>query len=169
MPAQIIVATKNKSKRRSLPLYEGPEEVRLRMWVQLLRTCSLMQKKLSSVLFKTGLTLSQFDVLATLDWESGVTQQELAERLLVTKGNVCGLIDRLGELGWVKRLSDPQDARARRLTLTTKGREKIQAAFPEHAKEVMKLTQGLSDDDSATLRGLLWQLERSVEDGSEHD
>ena len=54
-----------------------------------------------------GMTLPQFDVLATLWHGEGITQQELASRLLVTKGNVVGLIDRLCTAGLVERRADP--------------------------------------------------------------
>jgi DNA-binding MarR family transcriptional regulator len=126
------------------------------MWVQLLRTFLLMQKKVSLVLAADGLTIVQFDVMATLQWAEGITQQELAQKLLVTKGNVCGLIDRLEQCGWVERRTDLTDARARRLFLTTAGHRKIEAVFPKHNAEVLNATTMLSDHESATLRGLLW-------------
>ena len=151
-------------KRGALPLYESGEELRVRMWVQLIRTFFLMQKKVSALLANHGLTIAQFDVLATLHWSQGITQQELAEKLLVTKGNVCGLIDRLEDIGWVERRADPSDARARRLHLTATGRQTIEAVFPEHDAEVVSLTKALSDGDNATLRGLLWQLERGIDE-----
>ena len=53
----------------------------------------------------------------------GITQQELAERLLVTKANVVGLIDRVSPAGWVERRADPEDRRVNRLYLTNAGRK----------------------------------------------
>src|SRR5687768_3651944 len=97
-----------------LTVLEGPAEVKLRTWVALVRTFSLVQRRLVTVLARHDLTLPQFDVLATLRFSEGVTQQELARRLLVTKGNVCGILDRLGDVGWVERRTDPRDARANR-------------------------------------------------------
>jgi DNA-binding MarR family transcriptional regulator len=145
-------------------LYESGEELRVRLWVQLLRTFSLMQRKISLVLAADGLTIAQFDVMATLQWAEGITQQELAQKLLVTKGNVCGLIDRLEQSGWVERRADSSDARARRLFLTTEGHRKIEAALPKHNAEVLSITTTLSDHESCTLRGLLWQLESQIEE-----
>lgn len=145
-----------------LPLYESSEELRVRMWVQLMRTFSIMQKEVSVMLANRGLTIAQFDVMATLEYAQGVTQQELAEKLLVTKGNICGLIDRLEDVGWVERRADPNDARARRLYVTATGRRRLEEVYPEHATEVVSLTGTLCDSDVVTLRNLLWQLEHGI-------
>ena len=45
-----------------------------------------------------GLSVPQCDVLTTLTEAEGVSQQELAKRLYVTKGNISGLLDRLDAL-----------------------------------------------------------------------
>ena len=85
-------------------------------------------RDLTEVLADHGVTLPQFDVLATLWHGEGITQQELAERLLVTKGNVVGLIDRLCGAGLIERRDDPADRRANRLHLTKAGRKRLAAA-----------------------------------------
>src|SRR3954454_12174170 len=100
---------------RHLPLYEAADEVRLRVWVQLARTFYRIQRRIVLTLNEHDVTLPQFDVLATLRFGEGLTQQELAGRLLVTKGNVCGVLDRLEALFWVERRPDPKDRRANRL------------------------------------------------------
>ncbi len=56
------------------------------------------------------MTLAQYDVLMTLCHGNGITQQELAERLLVTKANVVGLIDRVSMTRiWDDHCPDPED------------------------------------------------------------
>src|SRR6476646_4172381 len=97
------------SSAKPLPVFRSPEQLRLDLWMQLVRTFSRMQRSIVQALAAQDVTLPQFDLLATLRFNDGVTQQELAERLLVTKGNVCGLIDRLEKLGWVQRKADEKD------------------------------------------------------------
>src|SRR6476646_6481138 len=92
-----------------LPVYESPEELRLNTWIQLVRTFARVQRLVMQMLMAEDGTRAQVDLLATLRFNDGVTQQELAERLLVTKGNVCGLIDRLEKIGWVQRKADEKD------------------------------------------------------------
>ena len=142
-----------------LNVVQGPEEARVRAWPELVRVVQLIQRRVTSLLSEHGLTLPQFDVLATLRFSEGVTQQELAERLLVTKGNVCGVLDRLERLGWVERRPDPDDGRANRLYLTAAGRRKVAAVLPPHDALVGDALSGISAADIAALRRILGELE----------
>lgn len=146
-----------------LPLYERPEEARVRTWVQLVRTFYRVHRRLVSALAAHDITMPQFDLLATLRFSEGVTQQELAERLLVTKGNVCGVLDRLEKLSWVERRPDANDRRANRLHLTAEGRRTVDALLPEHDRLVLETMQSLSSADVKTLRGLLDEWEKAAE------
>src|SRR4051794_18190722 len=103
---------------RPLPLLEGQNELKLSTWAQLVRAFDLVQRRVVAALAGHDMTLPQFDVVATLRFNDGVTQQQLAERLLVTKGNVCGVLDRLEAAGLVQRRPAPEDGRANRLHLT---------------------------------------------------
>jgi DNA-binding MarR family transcriptional regulator len=149
---------------RELPLYEGQEDLKLRTWVQLIRTFYLVQRRVVVALSARELTLPQFDVMATLRFGENATQQELAERLLVTKGNVCGVVTRLEACGWVERRPDPDDGRANRLRLTPAGRRKIESVLPEHDTVVLQALSPLSVADAKSLRGLLEEVARANED-----
>ena len=144
-----------------LALFEGPEQVKLRTWILLARTFYLIQRRVMSALAKRKMTLPQFDVLATLRFSDGVTQQELAERMLVTKGNICGLIDRLERLGWVERRTDSSDRRINHLHLTASGKKRIDSVLPEHDALVVEALRPLSMADAKTLQKLLTSLEES--------
>ena len=112
-----------KLERWSLPvLNEDPRGWETKVVTTLLRFHNRLERCMAEALGVHGLTLPRFDVLATLWHGEGITQQELAERLLVTKGNVVGLIDRVSTAGWVERRPDPEDRRANRLYLTDAGR-----------------------------------------------
>ena len=60
-----------------------------------------------------ALSVPQLDVLSTLTEAEGVSQQELATRLYVTKGNISGLLDRLADAGLVERRSTSPAASSR--------------------------------------------------------
>ena len=111
-----------------------------------------------------GLTLPQFDVLATLWHGEGITQQELAERLLVTKGNVVGLIDRVGAAGWVERRPDPEDRRANRLYLTDAGRQLLARAMPCQTALIQNVYGTLTEGELRLLHELLVRLEDTCRD-----
>jgi DNA-binding MarR family transcriptional regulator len=68
------------------------------------------------------LSIPQGDVLMTLIGREGLSQQDLAEALHVTKGNISGLIDRLTTAALVERRSIKSDRRTHAIHLTTEGR-----------------------------------------------
>jgi MarR family transcriptional regulator, transcriptional regulator for hemolysin len=65
-----------------------------------------------------GLTRAQIVVLARLERQPEVSQNELAAAAEVAPMTIARLIDRLEELGLVKRRTDPEDRRVWRLQLT---------------------------------------------------
>jgi hypothetical protein len=69
----------------------------LRVWFRFIRLHRRVAAAMAGELKAVGLSIPQFDLLSTLTEREGVTQQELAGRLYVTKGNVSGLVDRLVE------------------------------------------------------------------------
>ncbi|GJE55670.1 MarR family winged helix-turn-helix transcriptional regulator [Methylobacterium thuringiense] len=107
----------------------------MRLWFRFIRLNRRVTAAVGSELRTLGLSIPQFDVLSTLTEREGLTQQELAGRLYVTKGNVSGLIDRLVEAGLVERRAIPGDRRSHALYLTAAGSDlaqqglKVQTAY----------------------------------------
>jgi DNA-binding MarR family transcriptional regulator len=121
-----------------------------------------MQQHSSSHLHCYDLTPAQFEVLAHLHTNPGITQQELAEKLLVTKGNVCGLINRLEADGLVERCPDPEDRRSNRLHLTEKATQIASEAIPDHEAFIEDHMAALSGEDLEALHALLRGLDQSL-------
>ncbi|HEX6737667.1 MAG TPA: MarR family transcriptional regulator, partial [Vicinamibacteria bacterium] len=105
------------------------------------------------------LTVPQFDVLAQL-WRqpAGMTAGQLTRELLVTAGNVTGIVDRLQQLGLVQRRRLPQDRRTVEVRLTPRGRRLMQRVLPLHRRQVQALLAPLPPRDLARLRELLGRL-----------
>ena len=99
------------------------DDVAIRVWFRLLRLESRLGAAVSERLREIGLSVPQCDVLTTLTEEEGVSQQALAKRLYVTKGNISGLLDRLESAGLVERRSTANDRRQYEIHLTAPGRE----------------------------------------------
>lgn len=140
----------------------GVRHPALLSWLHLMRIYDKMQQHSADHLHQYSLTPAQFDVLAQLVTNPGISQQELAERLLVTKGNVCGLIDRLEKLGMVQRCEDPEDRRSNRLHLTEKAQRLAAEAIPAHEEFIVEHLSALSWDQQRTLLALLRDLDRSL-------
>lgn len=78
---------------------------------------------------RTGLTPSQFDIVATLGNTPGMTFKELGERTLITKGTLTGVIDRLQEKGLVERVTQIEDRRSTLVKLTKQGEAEFKRVF----------------------------------------
>ena len=149
--------------RRSASV-EDPQAAAVAVWVRLLKTHGLMLRELRRSV-PEDLTLAQFDVLAQLDRDpEGMTSTALTRALLVTAGNVTGIVGRLSRLGLVERRPVPGDRRAARIRLTARGRQVMQRALPRHRRDVAALLSGLPARDLDTLRGLLGRINHSLEE-----
>ena len=102
---------------------------RLRLWLRILRSSRAIEGELRERLRITyGITLPQFDVMAALYRRvsdgaaaSGMTMTELSRFLMVSNGNVTGIIDRLVADGLVSRKAAAEDRRAILVELTPQG------------------------------------------------
>jgi DNA-binding MarR family transcriptional regulator len=143
---------------------DDAQAVAVAVWVRLLKTHGLMLRALRRSV-PEDLTLAQFDVLAQLDRErEGMTGSALTRALLVTAGNVTGIVGRLSRLGLVERRPVPGDRRAARIRLTARGRQVMQRALPRHRRDVAALLGALPARDLETLRGLLGRINDALGD-----
>jgi MarR family 2-MHQ and catechol resistance regulon transcriptional repressor len=75
------------------------------------------------------LTATQSEVLETLYEGGAMSQSELGERLVCTKGNISRLLDRMEAKGLIERGSYESDRRRTQVSLTPSGRACIEEAF----------------------------------------
>jgi DNA-binding MarR family transcriptional regulator len=129
-------------------------------WLRTLRVFQKMDRALAGHLRDHDISLAQFDVLAHVGAAEGMTQQELADQLLVTKGNVCQLLDRLTQSGLLVR---QQDGRTNRLYLTPAGRTMFDRVVPAHEAIIEHLLKPLTTQEQQHLVYLLRKLERGLD------
>jgi DNA-binding MarR family transcriptional regulator len=108
---------------------EAGEAEAVRVWFRLMRLETRMRVAVADRLRHIGLSVPQCDVLTTLTERQGISQQALAERLYVTKGNISGLIDRLVAAGLVERRAIVADKRQHAIYLTAAGRAAAEKAI----------------------------------------
>jgi DNA-binding MarR family transcriptional regulator len=106
------------------------------------------------------LSTAQFDMLAQIGAHEGITQQELAGALLVTKGNVSQLVDRMEGQRLVKRC---QEGRKNTLYLTEIGRRLFETVVPAQEALVAELFVPLSLAEQTQLLALLRKLDHGLE------
>lgn len=131
-------------------------------WLRLLHGYALIERELRHAV-AGHCTFPQFDVLNQLDRaRQGLTFVELSRHLLVTAGNLTGIVDRLHAEGLVRRAVHPDDRRAFRLTLTPKGRRLVRRAQRRHHRVLTALLAGVPARDLRRLRRLLDRLRASA-------
>ncbi len=137
------------------PLDSSNERVRL--WIRLLKTTRIIEAELRERLrLEFNTTLPRFDVMSALYREErGLKMSEISKRLVVSNGNVTGIVDRLTLEGLVIREALPGDRRAAVVSLTTKGKEEFSLQAKAHREWLDDLLGGLSNEDSAQVNTLL--------------
>ena len=105
-----------------------------------------------------GLTMTQFDVIATLGNQPPMTCKELGEKTLVTKGTLTGVLERLESKGILERKLNPEDARSQMIGLTIEGQQLFEKVFPAHLQHLGKAFNQLSPKELAELSKALQTL-----------
>ena len=131
------------------------------LWVRLLESHNLILAEIRRRLAGSA-SMPRFDLLANLEREDGQTLAALSRRMLVTAGNLTGLVDRAERDGLVERRADPRDRRLSRVFLKPRGRELITSVLPLHAEHVGELLAGLDGTERRELRRLLGKLRDSL-------
>lgn len=144
----------------------------VRLWLRLLTCATLIEREI-----RTGLhrdfrsTLPRFDALAQLERAEArgetLSMGELSRRMMVSNGNVTGLVDRLVEEGLVERLPAPRDRRTQIVRLTPAGESHFRKMAPVHHDWVRRMMAQVPRQDLARLHELLGALKRSAAEGSE--
>ena len=147
-------------------LAAGDGRDRLRLWIRLLRVTREIEAAVRERLkaqFDT--TLPRFDVMAAL-WRApeGMMMSALSRFLLVSNGNVTGIVDRLVADGLVERSGLKDDRRASIVRLTKKGRDTFAAMAQANARWIDELIGGVSHDDARTVSAILASFRSSWED-----
>jgi DNA-binding MarR family transcriptional regulator len=132
----------------------------VRAWVRVMRIYNRIDRRTAEQMRAFCLSPGRFDIINHAGLHDGATQQELADALLVTKGNVTQLLDSLERDGLIRR---EKCGRMNRIHLTDAGRELREAAMTRHIALVTEAMSALSEDEQQTLSNLLRKLERSLD------
>jgi len=132
----------------------------LRLWLRLLTCTHLIENNVRKALaaqFKT--TLPRFDLMAQLERVPGGLQMgELSRRMLVTGGNITGIVDQLERAGLLVRTEDPGDRRVYLVKLTKEGRRQFALMAIEHESWIVQLFADIPKREQRTLNESLSRL-----------
>jgi DNA-binding MarR family transcriptional regulator len=142
----------------------GDHKDELRLWLRIF-TCKMMVEGEVRRRLRDGfdVTLPRFDLMAQLDRAAQpMTLGELSRRMMVTNGNVTGLVERLVAQGLVARRPAPQDRRSQLVSLTAEGRRAFRAMARANADWIGEIFADLSAAETATLLRLLAKTKNSA-------
>lgn len=132
---------------------------KLKLWLRLL-TCTIKVENLISTRLREqfSTTLPRFDVMAALSRaEEDLTMGELSKWLLVSNGNVTGVVNRLVKDGLVARRR-AKDRRIQYVRLTPAGRRQFKSIAAAHEGWINQMLEPLSDRDIGSLMQQLSKL-----------
>lgn len=130
---------------------------KLRLWIRLLRASRIIEAELRDRLVKEfDTTLPRFDVMAALyRTPHGMLMSDLSRFLLVSNGNVTGIVDRLVSDGLLQRGQRNGDRRTSIVQLTRTGRGAFRAMAAAHERWVGELLAGVTKNDARQLTSML--------------
>lgn len=156
-------------KAQNTPIADPASKEHLRLWLRLLKINRLVEAELRERLrVQFGTTLPRFDVTSALYRNAqGMKMSQLSRMLMVSNGNVTGIVDRLTEDGLMLREAVPGDRRAARVRLTKKGIAEFERQAAAHEAWVSELLGGLGAEDSRQISdslGMALTLDRKDSD-----
>ena len=136
----------------------------LRLWLRLFACKEVIESEVRRRLRDSfDVTLPRFDLMAQLyRAPKAMTLGELSQRMMVSNGNVTGLVDRLLEQGLLSRRPSPKDRRAQLVSLTVEGRRFFRAMARANGDWIGDMLADLSADDIETLMRLLAKAKASA-------
>lgn len=136
----------------------------VRLWLRLLTCTNLIEGEVRRRLRERfGVTLPRFDLMAQLEKApDGLTLSELSRRMMVSNGNLTGLVERLAEAGLVERRLSETDRRAQVIRLTEGGRAAFSEMAAAHEGWIAEMFADLGPVGVERLMGLLARTKASV-------
>jgi DNA-binding MarR family transcriptional regulator len=140
----------------SVAIGNGSKE-RLRLWIRLLRASRIVEGELRERLKREfNSTLPRFDVMAALYRQpDGMLMSDLSRFLLVSNGNVTGIVDRLVSDGFVVRAQREGDRRTSIVRLTALGEDEFRRMAAIHEDWIGELLGDVGEDDARRLSAML--------------
>jgi DNA-binding MarR family transcriptional regulator len=148
----------------------GDHREELRLWLRLLTCTTMIEGEIRRRLRRDfDVTLPRFDLMAQLEKApEGMTLSDVSKRMMVSNGNITGLVERLVASGHVARRASETDRRAQVISLTALGRAEFRAMAEAHETWVAEMFEGLNRDGVEGLMELLGRTKSSVREASRH-
>lgn len=123
------------------------QELSLKLFVVLSKAYKVAMERAVRDMKRNGLSSAEFSVLELLYHKGKMPLQPIGDKILVTSGSITYTVDKLEQKGYLKRIECTEDRRVTYAEITTTGKELFDRIFPEHAKVVEALMDGLTTEE----------------------
>ncbi len=117
-----------------------------------------LRLSLADGLARHKIDLPTYDILASVYWNPGLTQSEMADKLFVGRSNLSMLMPELEKNGLLRREASTRDKRVRRLFLTQEGETKALLGMDLQLQLVKKVTEIIGDSESEQIASSMSNL-----------
>ena len=141
----------------SAPRPRSLSKRRLKTWIRLLQLTRTTEGRLRDYLRREhDTTLPRFDVMAALYRQpDGMAMSDLSRFLLVSNGNVTGIVERLVKDGFVSRAAREGDRRAFIVKLTPVGETRFTEMAAAHETWIEEFLGDVAHGDAVRLSATL--------------
>jgi len=129
-----------------------------RYWTTSTNVHQQLRQSLADALSRHNIDLPTYDILASVYWNPGLTQSEMADKLFVGRSNLSMLMPELEKNGLLRREASTRDKRVRRLFLTPDGETKALLGMDLQLQLVKKVTEVIGDADSEQIASSMFDL-----------
>jgi DNA-binding MarR family transcriptional regulator len=140
---------------------------RFRNWIALVRAEKAVVRALSRELAALDLKVGQLDVMMNIFRHPGMSQHEVARKLLVGRSNITMLVPQLETQGLVRREGDPKDKRIIRLYLTDTGTQKLMEALKVYTQLLDKVMAQSTPAQCDALGDQMRRIEQMLDTGED--
>ncbi|PLR76049.1 MarR family transcriptional regulator [Bacillus sp. V3-13] len=130
----------------------------LKLFIVLSRAYKAINEQVNKSIQANGLNPTEFAVLELLYHKGQQPLQQIGGKILLASGSITYVVDKLEQKGLLNRAACPNDRRVTYAIITEKGKEFIEAIFPEHEARIHELMDVLSEEEKATAIELLKKI-----------
>lgn len=126
------------------------------------KTYRIIRGHLAKILSAYDLSIPEWTILGQVFEQEGIRLAEISVILSVEAPLVTTLADQLEKKGLVARSDDPQDRRAKLITLTEKGKDLVPKIEDNANQKIKELMQGISEQDLMVYNRVLEFIAKNI-------
>ncbi len=155
--------TTQTATRQKIELSPEPSAEAVRSWLSVVEAYNLCDALLARELSTIGLRNAEYEILANLLRDPGMSQQVLAQRCFTAKSHISALLSGMQERGWLRRESHPMDARAKSLYLEPQGQVMAERGKLLQSKVVKVMATAISPQQMQQIHEAMLSVNAALE------